>query len=263
LADPEFIWRVNRKPRATVLEMGEYMAADDGPRETILRNLKYERIAPSLIYDKLYQAVAGYLASPTLDRRILDGFRRNAEAERDACETVQKRENLQYALNSLDAFERSLNALDTRTVLFERLPHTGRPILMEGVRISVRPTVRVRVSKPKGKDLIGALLVDTAKGTEPKTPEAESKRTNAMTHAAALLHRQVAEIVSEHADDTVKVSPEHCIIFHTFRQQRVCAPTSSRRMIRNVEAVCRSIASNWPGIIAPASFDQKRARYRD
>jgi hypothetical protein len=53
MEDSKFIWRVNRKPRATVLEMGDYMAADDGPRETILRNLKYERIAPSLIYDKL------------------------------------------------------------------------------------------------------------------------------------------------------------------------------------------------------------------
>jgi hypothetical protein len=72
MEDSDFVWRVNRKPRTTVLEMGEYMAADDGPRETIVRNWKFERIAPSLIYDKLNQAVSSYLASPTLDRGILD-----------------------------------------------------------------------------------------------------------------------------------------------------------------------------------------------
>jgi hypothetical protein len=171
-------------------------------------------------------------------------------------------DGMRESISYLDAFERSLNALDTRTVLFERLPHTGRPVTMEGVRISVRPTVRIRVSKPKGKDLIGALLVDTAKGIPPKTPEAENKLTNAMTHAAALLHRQVAEIATEQGDDSVKVSPDHCIIFHTYRQQQVCAPSSSRRMIRNVEAVCRSIARGWAGIDPPASFDPKRARYR-
>ena len=69
---PKKVWRVNRKPRFTVLDMGEYMAADDGPRETLLRNMKYERLARTLTYRTLYDAVASYLASPTRDRRILE-----------------------------------------------------------------------------------------------------------------------------------------------------------------------------------------------
>lgn len=238
------------------------MAADDGPRETILRNLKYERIAPSLIYNKLNQAVANYLVSPTLDRRVLMACRQELESERDRANSAQRRENLQYELNALDAFERSLNALDTRNVLFERLPHTGRALEIEGVRVSVRPTVRIRVSRPRGKDLIGALLIDTAKGILPKTPEAEARLTNAMTHSASLLFQQVTEIFGENPDDGAKVSPEHCIIFHTHRQQNLPCPTSSRKLIRNIEASCRAICRGWEGIAPPPNFDASKARFR-
>jgi len=238
------------------------MAADDEPRETILRNLKYERIAPSLIYDKLNKAVVGFLTSPTLDRRILAACRTALETERDACDATQKRENLQYEINALDAFERSLNAIELRGMLFERLPQTGRPLHRQGVHISVRPTVRIRVSRPRGHDLVGALLIDTAKGVAPKTPEAEFKLTNAMTHSAALIHQQVAEVFQERPEDGAKVSPEHCIIFHSHRQQQVSCPTSSKKLIRNMDAVCRSIARGWDGIAPPASFDPKKARYR-
>lgn len=238
------------------------MAADDKPRETILRKLKYERIAPSLIYDKLYRAVVGFLTSPTLDRRVLDACRRDLEFERDACAVIQRRENLQYELNALDAFERSLNALNIRSFIFERLPQTGRPVQSEGVHISVRPTVRIRVSRPRGKDLIGALLIDHAKGIPPKTTEAELKLTNAMSHSAAILNRQVSEILAEGGRDDEKVSTEHCIIFHTYRQQQVCCPGNSKKMMNNIDAVCRNMARGWAGVEPPAGFDPSKARYR-
>ena len=40
MPDSEIIWRVNRTPRFPLLSIGEYMMADDGPRETIRRNMK-------------------------------------------------------------------------------------------------------------------------------------------------------------------------------------------------------------------------------
>jgi hypothetical protein len=56
MSDDPIIWRVNRKPRFPVLSLGEYMATEDGPRQTMRRNMKYERIAPTLIYRKLQKA---------------------------------------------------------------------------------------------------------------------------------------------------------------------------------------------------------------
>jgi len=61
------------------LDLGEYLAADDGPRETMLRNMRYERIAPSLIYRLLYPAVRAFLSSPTRDRGILERCRAGLE----------------------------------------------------------------------------------------------------------------------------------------------------------------------------------------
>jgi hypothetical protein len=147
-------------------------------------------------------------------------------------------------------------------MLFEKLPQAGHPLLMQGVIISVRPTVRVRVHRPRGKDLIGALVVDTAKGILPKTDDAAAKLTNGMIHAATLLHRQVNEVVAEQGLNDAKVSPDHCVVFHTHRQQRVTAPTNSRKLIRNIEAVCRGIARGWDNIDPPPNFDAARARYR-
>jgi hypothetical protein len=46
MPDPDIRWRINRRPRFTILDMGEYMAAEDGPRETILRNMGFEVSRP-------------------------------------------------------------------------------------------------------------------------------------------------------------------------------------------------------------------------
>src|SRR5208337_4699071 len=100
-------WRVNVRPRFTVLELGDHMAADDGPRETILRNMKYERLGRSLIYRVLRPSIARFLASSTRDRGILAQCRVDLETMRDGA-TGQKKENLNYELRALDAFEKSI-----------------------------------------------------------------------------------------------------------------------------------------------------------
>jgi hypothetical protein len=58
-------------------------------------------------------------------------------------------------------------------------------------------SVLVTVRRQRGKELAGAVIIDTAKGTEPKTDDAAARLTEAMTHAAYLLHEHVANTVSE------------------------------------------------------------------
>lgn len=259
MEDPKKIWRVNRKPRFTVLDMGEYMAADDGPRETLLRNMKFERIARTLTYRRLYQAVASYLASPTRDRRILERCRQSIKDELTKATNPTTIDNLAYELRALETFERSLNAMDIGSVTLEHVGH-ATPLTMEGVKISVRPTVHIRAHRPRGADLLGALVVDLAKGAVPKTDDAQARLTAAMTNSAVLVNQYV-EAVFEGADG--KPSRDHSVVFHTHRQQWVFAPTNYRSMLRNIEAVCRNIARSWAGIVPPPNFDAKLAMYRD
>ena len=231
------------------------MAADDGPRETMLRDMRYERIVRSLMYRIVYKGVIRFLISPTRDRRILIQCREEIEAERDNTSHPQQRENFQHEIRALDAFERSLNALPVAGVHLTPVTHS-HPLTIEGVRISVQPTAYVRQTRPRGAPLAGAFLIDLAKGTELKTDEAKAKAAKGLAHSAALLHKHVSEM--PRGDDS-KASTEHCILFHAHRQEITKCPENTRAMLRNVEAVCRNIARSWDGIKPPPSFDSERA----
>jgi hypothetical protein len=239
--------------------MGEYMAADDGPRETILRNMKFERLAPTLIYRHVRRAVSAFLASPTRDRSILLRCRMLLENERDSASLPQQRENIIFALRALETFERSLNALGLDGLNFENAP-AARPLRIEGVSVSVQPTAHIRVKRMRGADLVGAIVVDLAKGIEAKTEESKSRTTAGMVHAAALLHQYVTNTL---AREDARPSSDHCVIFHSYRRERVSSPSNYRRKLRNVEAVCRVIARGWNDIVPPPSFDPNFATYRN
>lgn len=258
MRNPDIKWRVNRRPRFTVLDMGEYMAADDGPRETMLRDMRYERLARTLVYRTLRLAVHSFLVSPTRDRGILARRRDGLERERANATSPQQRENFTYELRALDTFEASVNALGMAGLNFERAAPAA-PLSIEGVSVSVQPAAHIRARRPRGAPLIGALIVDVAKGQTPKTDSAKARVSDGMRHAAILTYQYVAR---EFPTDDPKPSPDHCVIFHTHRQERVTAPDPHRRMYRNIEAVCRNIARSWNAIDPPASFDPSCAVYR-
>lgn len=251
-------WRVNSTPRFTVLTFGEYMAADDGPRETMLRDMRFERLARSLVYRRLRHAVARFLVSPTRDRTILENCRNHLEQEKVAATSPQQRENCVYELRALEVFERSLNALEIHGLNFEHSPAVP-PLKMEGVAVSVQPTARIRVRRTRGHDLVGAIVLDVAKGIEPKTEASKARCIRAMLHSAILVHQQVG--MGSVGEDE-RPSADHAIVFHAHRQERVCAPGNHRKMLRNMEAVCRTVARQWKSLEPPTGFDASAAVYR-
>ncbi|PPQ43986.1 hypothetical protein CKO39_09990 [Rhodopseudomonas palustris] len=197
------------------------------------------------------------MSSPTRDKRILAECKITLEEAIKGAQNPQQKDNLTYELNALAAFERSLNALEIGGLNLEKA--APRRLEIERVTVSVRPSAHIRVSRQRGNDLHGAVLIDVAKGiVEPKTNEAKARLTEGMTHSAIILHQHVVETTP--ADG--KPSPEHCFIFHTHRQERVVAPTNYKKTYRNIEAVCRNIARSWDGIVPPPNFDKKRATYR-
>lgn len=236
------------------------MAADDSPRETLLRNMRYERIGHTLSYREVHGAIASYLASPNRDLRILAAHRELLQQELEQARYSQRRENLARQLRALDDFERGLNALGIAGMQLSRPGHYARPILIEGVTVSIQPTVLVRQARPRGADLVGAMIVDPAKGPSCTTDEARAKVTRAMIHSAVLLHMLVTGRGNE--DGSCRASASHCIVFHAHRAQAVCAPENHRTMLRNIQAVCRSIARAWPTIQPPAGFDPTLATRR-
>lgn len=259
MADAPIIWRVNRSPRFPVLALGEYMVAEDGPRETLRRRMKYERIAPSILYRKIQSAAAQFLASPRKEQRILDRCREELEGEREGAKTARAAENATYALRALDAFERSHNRLPLGGMTLTIAPISS-PESIEGVKVSVQPSVLISISRPRGKDLKGGLILDHAKGEDPKTDDAAQRAKMAMQYSAFLLHEH---ILARYVNDNERSSPEHCAIYHAFRQELVASPDNYKKLLRNVEAACRDIAARWDQIDPPASFDPTKARFRN
>lgn len=251
-------WHINRRPRFTVLELGKYMVSEDGPRETILRDMRFERISPTLMYRHLYRAIPRYLASHTRDHSILDHCRETLKSEQASATTPRARDNCTYALRALDTFERSLNALPLGGLTLELAP-AAPPLKLSGVSVSVQPTADIRLRRARGDDLAGALLIDVAKGVTPATDEAKSRASKAMSFASMLLNQYV---VSVFPGSDPRASTEHCIVFHTHRQVLVACPTNYRHPLRNMEAVCANIKRGWDGIEPPSDFDPAFAIYR-
>src|SRR5262245_5441327 len=144
-----------------------------------------------------------------------------------SCPAVRSRD---YALRSLATFEASLNALPMSGVQLERPPR-AEPYNIGNVRVSIQPTVLVRAVRMRGHDLRGAILVDLAKGIQPKSEELKQRATTAMTYTAMLLHEHVSNGV---VGENERASPEHCMAYHTHRQELAQSPTNYRRQLANI-----------------------------
>ena len=236
------------------------MAADDGPRETMRRDMRFERVARTIRYGNVRRAIWRYLASPTRSLTILAECEAMLEHEIREARSRERRENLSHELRALRDFQAGLNSLNLGGLQMWRHGHVFRPLDMEGVTVSVQPEVMVRQVRPRGRNQIGAIIVDVSKGQSCTTDEARRKVEKAMTHSAVLLHTLIANGAS--SDEEV-ASSDHCIVFHAHRAQAISAPENYKTMMKNMLAVCRDIRRAWGDIKAPpAGFDLGRATVR-
>lgn len=236
------------------------MATDEGPRETFAQGMKYERLARTLTYRRVYQAVASFLSAPTRDFRVLERCRKELNDELAAAASDPKQAmSIKHELAALAAFEKSLNSIPMDGLDLARASHIGGKLIYGEMTINVRPTVTVYRRRPRADDLRGAMLLDVAKGLPIKTPRAATRAKEAMEYTAMLLHEYVA---GQLCADGEKPSRELCVVFHCFRQETVAPPSAYARELRNIQAVCRSLSRDWDSIPPPASFDEARATYR-
>ena len=235
------------------------MAADDGPRETLRRDMRFERVARTLRYDHVPRAIGRYLASPTRNQAILAECEALLEIEIREARSRERRANLSHELRALRDFQAGLNALSVNGLQMWRHGHVFRPLELEGVTVSVQPDALIRQVRMRGRDQIDAVIVDVAKGQSCTTEEARRKVEKAMTHAAVLVHTLVASAVA--AENEV-ASSAHCTVFHAHRAQAVTAPENYRTMMRNMQAVCRDIRRSWDTIEPPGGFDPEMATVR-
>lgn len=233
------------------------MAAEDDRRETILRNAKYEKVAPAIRYRGLSHSVARFLK--TRDAGILASYQTTLEMEIEAAIDPQKKLAKTHELAALQKFWAQHNEMGLAGVEAEYVSTRLPKLDLHGVQISVFPTVWLTQRRARGADLVGAAIVDVAVGVDAKKEETKARQTRAMAYTAYLLHNYVER---HRCGENSKASGEHCVVYHVHRNERVDAAKQYKTELGRMEAACRTVAIQWPKLTAPGSFDPTKARYR-
>lgn len=222
------------KPRISVTQLGIYMIAGAGQRETIIKEQRRPKTFRVIRYEEASRALQRALATGPEGLQIL-------AAERDRLGAVvggteHERENRELCVAAIEAFEELWPSLNLGCFL----PKRGHPmppkLTVHDVAVSVRPELLLHGRDDQGQPLIGAIKLRFSKSKALK-PEAA---------------RYVAAAVEWHletvADVGVKVSPAHCLAIDVFHGSIIRAQPAKKRRRADIAAACREIALGWEGL---------------
>jgi hypothetical protein len=219
-----------KEPRISAAKLGDYRDASPSRRERILRDQKDPPTVKIAPYERARHAIRAALLSGSNPRDRLECLAVNIEQ--------------QLAKNDFDAEALRLSALAVRRFAgaYTSIPFraalpslpTGdiKHLVIEGVRVSISPTVFLHKANLKGNGQWGALLVVLRKGEPMSEPAGR---------AVAELLRMLLRAAGKET-----VNPDLCLVVDAFSGKVFHASASGRRIVADLECACREIASRWP-----------------
>jgi hypothetical protein len=255
---PEIFYRVYPNPRISAAMLGDYMAAEDDERETIIRNAKYAKTTRVVTYRDARRVLRRFLASDM--RRIQDLHDSIESWEADLgnpfFSEYQKNER-QACIESLRAFLSNYNRTGFSGFSITRAPAPQPKLLIEGVRVSTHLDSLIMQMDKKNNRRVGGILLQMSKGkAEGKREETIAKRVQAGTYTSLLVLKQVASNFA--AMGTPK--SDICFFANVQRGNIWTAPDNYKKALNRVDAAARGIYLRWPTIAAPADFDSEKAK---
>ncbi len=221
------------KPRISATKLGEYLEASASRRERILRDQKFPRTFMVVRYEKARQAI----------RAALAGGKDISQRLQELARTI----DLIPAKSSYDVDSIRLSATAVRrfATQYDRLALNGvTPLVasapcfslsLEGVSISILPTVLLRRTKRDGTGQWGALVVAFRK------TEALGERSG----------KAIAELVRMSLANAGYKGIRHdlCIVVDVFSGGIFVAPARGQRVAADIASACREIAVRWPTLM--------------
>jgi hypothetical protein len=220
------------KPRISSLRMGEYLHASAPQRERILKDQKYPPVVQMVPYERARQCIRAALLSPKGAANKLVNLASNLDQ--------------QIPRTAYDAETLRLSALAIRrfTVLLPCIQFNGAvPVVtvpphfilrVEGVAISVAPSLILRRVNRRGDTESGALLLAIRKG-------------DALDERSGIAVGEMLRLSLIHNGYPL-VRPTLCLIADVFGGAVYSAPSRSQRLGKEIESACREIAVRWPSI---------------
>lgn len=221
-------------PRISVAQLGVYMVARAGRRETIIKQQRRPKTFRTNRYEDASRALQRALAAGTDGLRVLAAERARLAAQVGG--TEHEIQNRTLCIAALDAIAAAWDSLDFGGFL-PALGHPSPPKLrIQEVGISVRPELTLHGRDDQGHPLIGAIKLRFSK-TEPLPSDAAK-------YIAAAVEWHLEHV----AGVGVNVSPVHCVVLDVFTGAITRAPRAKARRRADIAAACREIALGWDGL---------------
>jgi hypothetical protein len=223
--------RVRVRPRMSSPKLGEYLYAEAGRREKLLRDQKFPPAFQTARYADAENAIRASLVS---GRDVVERLKESAQTVSSLVTTTDWRTvSKRCCVQAIHDFAALFPSIPTAGSEFS-IPEKGGIVLnLEGVVVSVHPVALSR-REVRGRERRGAILAIFQKtdpvGERPGKAVAELLRRALMQAGQPDLH------------------PSECVVVDIFRKQIFTAPAQSQRVFANINSACREIAVRWPTI---------------
>ncbi len=229
--------RVRLDPRMSNHKLGSYVdEASPRERRRIIRDQKFLSPFIVTVYKRAEELISRALIAGGDIRAAL------AKADQQLAQMpfggANGERNRRCNRKAVASFVTTLKQLDISGAEFWRYDRQGFALRIEGVKVSVSPSVGIRVER-KGRVHTGAVQL-VFRQEEQLSPHGGSV-------VAELLRQSLVERSAGTRSE--EVSRDLCIVCDVFHGQVFQAPSRSVTLNRDIAAACREIRMNWPSVL--------------
>lgn len=226
-----------KEPVLTVRRLADYMGASEQVRRSIVQSCKYRAIARVVQHKEAQTIIANHLRKPgegTADLTEKAEYIRNKISDNDFEADVNDH-NADY----VDRFAEVVAGIELPAAELER-GESYLPILINGVKISLTPALRLRRKTKTNKVRVGALMLRYAKGTPLPEPIG-------LWQSAAIF----GFLSNSKLEAAAEPEKRLCITLDAYSGQPYAAPGNAVYRFNEMKAALTTIAEQWPAIPPP------------
>lgn len=220
-----------RNPRMSAPKLGEYVDCGATRRERIIRDQKFPADFITARYRDAEDAIRASMLSGSALSRLSENAQMLDMKEATNAHQAEVRASCAQAVRRFARMYADLPLAGVTPMLID-----NRKMQIEGVEVSVRPTLRLQRRNRSGVEECGAMLLVMSKSI---------KLTDRSGGAVAALLRQ-ALVEAGFAN----VHPSLCMVVDVFARKVYTPPRATKRLSHEIACACREIAARWPALAA-------------
>jgi hypothetical protein len=228
-------------PQISVNDLALYMLSSDTARVGIIKRAKYPQKPPIIRYRDARGPICAYLADPNHRvNPLIDAEAMFEQRAKDPAVSALRQDDARQSIEVLHAIQRMRNQLAGFD--FVEAPARQSPLMLSGVKVSVRADLLVHGSTKREQQIGAAVLRMTQDDAE--TESAKTRRRDMGLYVATLARLHMDQNITTNR----AVANRLCMSIDIQHGDHFQAPDSNTRRMTDLENACRFIAAMWPQI---------------